>query len=200
MHGLRPPLVRGLETYRRYFPNETLDSIPSDPTELQLRFTKLPKAAATELERTFGDGLQSIADFRTAYAALIATQQGTPLSESSAREVERLAGRLNSEGATVRNHPSRLRVLRPAAAPRPTSATRAVPELPREYRTADAISSWLADHGFEKTRKKGSHQHWSRPGARSIVTVPEHGSADIKPGTLANIRRQIAAALEGTST
>jgi predicted RNA binding protein YcfA (HicA-like mRNA interferase family) len=215
-------LVQGLETYRQYYPHETLQTIPTDPDELLLRFTKLPKSAASELERAFDEDLQSSTDFRTAYAALLAKQQGTPLSESSAQAIERLARRLRSEGATVRNHPSRLRVVRtgsgprpgrasglappltrhdrPAAPPPPASARRAVPELPREYRTADEISDWLRDHDFVNTRTRGSHQHWSRPGARSIVTVPLHGSADIKPGTLANIRRQIAAALEGSST
>ena len=46
----------------------------------------------------------------------------------------------------------------------------------------------LAEHGFAVVRSKGSH--WMLANGHRKVTVPIHGSADLKIGTLKSIEKQ----------
>jgi len=53
---------------------------------------------------------------------------------------------------------------------------------------AKDIIKILREEGWEILRQEGSHIQMGKGDGRT--TVPQHGSKDIKPGTLANIERQ----------
>ncbi len=48
----------------------------------------------------------------------------------------------------------------------------------------------LKTAGWIEVRQKGSHVQLKHPDRPGLVTLPMHGSRDIKPGTLALIERQ----------
>lgn len=47
----------------------------------------------------------------------------------------------------------------------------------------------LEEHGWDLKRIKGSHHIYGKPGERSIITVPVHGSQTLKPGLCRSILR-----------
>jgi predicted RNA binding protein YcfA (HicA-like mRNA interferase family) len=53
----------------------------------------------------------------------------------------------------------------------------------------DVLAALKAD-GSVIVRTKGSHARLKHPSKPGLVTLPMHGSKDIKPGTLASISRQ----------
>ncbi|MEI9989238.1 MAG: type II toxin-antitoxin system HicA family toxin [Rhizomicrobium sp.] len=53
----------------------------------------------------------------------------------------------------------------------------------------EVLKAFKADGGIE-ARSKGSHVQLKHPAKPGLVTLPMHGSKDIKPGTLASIERQ----------
>ena len=53
---------------------------------------------------------------------------------------------------------------------------------------AKDIIKILREEGWEILRQEGSHLQMGKGDART--TIPQHGSKDVKPGTLANIERQ----------
>jgi predicted RNA binding protein YcfA (HicA-like mRNA interferase family) len=53
----------------------------------------------------------------------------------------------------------------------------------------DVLRALKAD-GWIEVRSKGSHLQLKHPTKPGLVTLPMHGSRDIKPGTLASIERQ----------
>ena len=46
----------------------------------------------------------------------------------------------------------------------------------------------LKQNGFEQDRQKGSHKHFRHLDGRKVV-VPDHGTKDLKIGTLQNIEK-----------
>lgn len=48
----------------------------------------------------------------------------------------------------------------------------------------------LKADGWTELRWKGSHLQLGHPTKTGVVTLPMHGSKDVKPGTLASIERQ----------
>ena len=59
----------------------------------------------------------------------------------------------------------------------------------------DVLAVLKAD-GWEVARTKGSHTQLKHPIKPGLVTLPMHGSKDIKPGTLASIGRQAGLTLK----
>lgn len=57
-----------------------------------------------------------------------------------------------------------------------------MPKLPTV--TADQAIAVFAQFGFVKNRKKGSHWILAKPGHRFILSIPDHGKKDLKPGLL----------------
>ncbi len=53
----------------------------------------------------------------------------------------------------------------------------------------DILKALKAD-GWVEARSKGSHLQLKHPVKPGLVTVPMHGSRDVKPGTIASIERQ----------
>jgi predicted RNA binding protein YcfA (HicA-like mRNA interferase family) len=45
----------------------------------------------------------------------------------------------------------------------------------------------LEQHGWRLARIKSSHHIYKKPGEAAIITVPVHGSKDLRPGTQATI-------------
>jgi predicted RNA binding protein YcfA (HicA-like mRNA interferase family) len=41
--------------------------------------------------------------------------------------------------------------------------------------------------GWYQIRQRGSHRIFKRDGESNIITIPEHGKEDLKPGTLNSI-------------
>ena len=61
----------------------------------------------------------------------------------------------------------------------------------RPVRNARQIIAALERHGFVLIRQTGSHKIFGHPGRLELrVTVPDHGSRDLKPGTLKKILDQ----------
>ncbi len=56
----------------------------------------------------------------------------------------------------------------------------------------------LEANGWMEARLKGSHEQFRHPERPELVTVPVHGSADIKKGVLASIQRQSGVLLRKT--
>jgi predicted RNA binding protein YcfA (HicA-like mRNA interferase family) len=56
----------------------------------------------------------------------------------------------------------------------------------------------LAEAGWIEARSKGSHCHFKHPDRAGLVTVPLHGSADLKIGVIASIERQSGVMLRKT--
>jgi predicted RNA binding protein YcfA (HicA-like mRNA interferase family) len=52
------------------------------------------------------------------------------------------------------------------------------------------VPSALKADGWVEVRSKGSHRQLKHPVKPSLVTLPMHGTKDLKPGTLASIERQ----------
>lgn len=52
------------------------------------------------------------------------------------------------------------------------------------------VLSALKSDGWVEVRSKGSHLQLKHPVKPGLVTLPMHGSKDLKPGTLASIERQ----------
>jgi len=50
------------------------------------------------------------------------------------------------------------------------------------------VIRFLRQNGFEQDRQKGSHKHFRHPDGRKVV-VPDHGTKDLKIGTLLNIEK-----------
>ncbi len=48
----------------------------------------------------------------------------------------------------------------------------------------------LGADGWVEVRSKGSHRQLKHPSKPGLMTLPMHGSRDLKPGTLASIERQ----------
>ncbi len=61
----------------------------------------------------------------------------------------------------------------------------------------EVIKALEAD-GWTEARSKGSHKQFRHPEKPGLVTVPVHGSADIKKGVLASIQRQSGVLLRKT--
>jgi predicted RNA binding protein YcfA (HicA-like mRNA interferase family) len=55
--------------------------------------------------------------------------------------------------------------------------------------SADEVIRALAKIGFHETRTAGSHAQLRKDGHKFIITVPRHGQASIKNGTLMAILR-----------
>jgi len=56
--------------------------------------------------------------------------------------------------------------------------------------TAREVLQALKADGWFEVRTKGSHVQLKHPVKPGLVTLPNHGGKDIKPGTLASIERQ----------
>lgn len=70
------------------------------------------------------------------------------------------------------------------------AATPAV-SLPRTARTARAVESFLAEHGFHFKRMTGSHAQWENAATGRVVSVPHHGSTLFGDTLWGNLRAQI---------
>ncbi len=55
--------------------------------------------------------------------------------------------------------------------------------------TGKEICRLLQQHGWILKRVRGSHHIFSKTGEMKIITVPVHGSQDLKPGLAARISR-----------
>jgi len=53
----------------------------------------------------------------------------------------------------------------------------------------DVIKRLLAE-GWVQARVNGSHRIFQHPTKRGTVTVPDHATKDLKPGTWHNIQKQ----------
>jgi len=51
------------------------------------------------------------------------------------------------------------------------------------------IAKLQAD-GWQQVRQRGSHRQFQHPRKPGTVTVPDHGSKDLKIGTIKSIERQ----------
>jgi len=52
------------------------------------------------------------------------------------------------------------------------------------------VLSRLRADGWVLARQSGSHRQFKHPTRRGVVTVPGQPGEDLKPGTLASIKRQ----------
>ena len=48
----------------------------------------------------------------------------------------------------------------------------------------------LLQDGWKEIRQKGSHRIFANPSKSGLVVVPDHGSIDLKPGTLNDILKK----------
>jgi predicted RNA binding protein YcfA (HicA-like mRNA interferase family) len=58
------------------------------------------------------------------------------------------------------------------------------------HMNAREVLKLLKADGWTEVRSKGSHVQLKHPAKPGLVTLPMHGSKDIKPGTLASIEKQ----------
>ncbi|GAB3803064.1 hypothetical protein GCM10028819_32380 [Spirosoma humi] len=56
--------------------------------------------------------------------------------------------------------------------------------------TARELIRKLEATGWEEQRQTGSHRIFKNPAFREIITVPDHGKQDIKPGLLNKLLKQ----------
>jgi len=55
---------------------------------------------------------------------------------------------------------------------------------------AKEIIAKLTDDGWQQVRQKGSHRQFRHPTKPGLVSVPDHGSKDLKLGTIKSIETQ----------
>ena len=60
----------------------------------------------------------------------------------------------------------------------------------RNQMNGPEIEGFLKTQGFSRRKKSGGDGKWENPELDGTITVPSHGSKDIKKGTLASIKKQ----------